>query len=181
MKGMAPERSTATSKEVEELRKAGIDCYSLSEIDWKVDSLFDFKIKCFLDACKGYHQIQMIKEDEHKIANDVPSDSARGPPLRARKGSIPMTPRNFGIVSSGVKSSLRFVQDLCRWNFKFSTVVSEPEGSSNTTIHVHPSFKNQTCLFSFKEDENHGRQLKKKRCRIEEERLSYLVYDKKKD
>ncbi|GJX59225.1 hypothetical protein Tco_0290615 [Tanacetum coccineum] len=85
MRGMAPERSAANSKEVEELRKAGIDCYSLSEIDWKVDSLFDFKIKCFLDACKGYHQIQMIKEDEHKTADDVPPDSDRRPPLRARK------------------------------------------------------------------------------------------------
>ncbi|GJS35615.1 hypothetical protein Tco_0533997 [Tanacetum coccineum] len=44
------------------------DCYSLLEIYWKVDSLFDFKIKCFLYAYKGYHQIQMAKEDEHKTA-----------------------------------------------------------------------------------------------------------------
>ncbi|GKB17559.1 reverse transcriptase domain-containing protein, partial [Tanacetum coccineum] len=29
------------------------DCYSLPEIDWKVDLLFDFKLKCFLDAYKG--------------------------------------------------------------------------------------------------------------------------------
>ncbi|GJS24890.1 reverse transcriptase domain-containing protein [Tanacetum coccineum] len=42
------------------------DYYSLLEIDWKVDSLFDFKLKCFLDAYKGYHQIQMAREDEHK-------------------------------------------------------------------------------------------------------------------
>nr|GEW32630.1 reverse transcriptase domain-containing protein [Tanacetum cinerariifolium] len=38
------------------------------EIDWKVDSPFDFKLKCFQDAYKGYHQIQMAKEDEHKMA-----------------------------------------------------------------------------------------------------------------
>ncbi|GJT83253.1 reverse transcriptase domain-containing protein [Tanacetum coccineum] len=105
-RGMAPEQSATTSKEVEELRKARIlhetryqtwvtntvmvkktdgswrmcvdftdinkacpkDCYSLLEIYWKVDSLFDFKIKCFLYAYKGYHQIQMAKEDEHKTA-----------------------------------------------------------------------------------------------------------------
>ncbi|GJV58719.1 reverse transcriptase domain-containing protein [Tanacetum coccineum] len=42
------------------------DCYSLLEINWKVDSLFDFKLKYFLDAYKGYHQIQMAKEDKHK-------------------------------------------------------------------------------------------------------------------
>ncbi|GJT36461.1 hypothetical protein Tco_0926880 [Tanacetum coccineum] len=52
-------------------------------------------------------------------------------------------------------------------------MVSEPEGSSNTTIHVHPSFKNQTCVFLLKETQPW--------MPIEEERLSYLVYDKKKD
>ncbi|GJR68286.1 reverse transcriptase domain-containing protein [Tanacetum coccineum] len=44
------------------------DCYSLPEIDWKVDSLSDFKLKCFLDAYKGYYLIQMAREDEHKTA-----------------------------------------------------------------------------------------------------------------
>ncbi|GJV88902.1 reverse transcriptase domain-containing protein [Tanacetum coccineum] len=48
------------------------DCYSLPEIDWKVDSLSDFKLKCFLDAYKGYHQIQMAKEDKHKTAFHAP-------------------------------------------------------------------------------------------------------------
>nr|GEU68055.1 hypothetical protein [Tanacetum cinerariifolium] len=48
------------------------DCYSLPEIDWKVDFLFDFKIKCFLDAYKGYHQIQIAKEDAHKTAFHAP-------------------------------------------------------------------------------------------------------------
>ncbi|GJV89978.1 reverse transcriptase domain-containing protein [Tanacetum coccineum] len=107
---MAPDRIAAASKEVEELKRAGIlretryqtwvantvmvkkadgawrtcvdftdinkactkDCYSLSEIDWKVDSLSDFKLKCFLNAYKGYHQIQMAKEDEHKTTFHSP-------------------------------------------------------------------------------------------------------------
>ncbi|GJT54976.1 hypothetical protein Tco_0990030 [Tanacetum coccineum] len=43
------------------------DCYPLSEIDWKVESLSGFWLKCFLDAYKGYHQIQMA-EDEEKTA-----------------------------------------------------------------------------------------------------------------
>ncbi|GJU47066.1 reverse transcriptase domain-containing protein [Tanacetum coccineum] len=38
------------------------DGYPLSEIDWKVESLCGFPFKCFLDAYKGYHQIQMAKE-----------------------------------------------------------------------------------------------------------------------
>ncbi|GJT80799.1 reverse transcriptase domain-containing protein [Tanacetum coccineum] len=42
--------------------------YPLSEIDWKVKSLSGFQIKCFLDAYKGYHQIQMAEEDEEKTS-----------------------------------------------------------------------------------------------------------------
>ncbi|GJR55464.1 reverse transcriptase domain-containing protein [Tanacetum coccineum] len=44
------------------------DGYPLPEIDWKVESLCGFPFKYFLDAYKGYHQIQMAKEDEEKTA-----------------------------------------------------------------------------------------------------------------
>nr|XP_043637874.1 uncharacterized protein LOC122608865 [Erigeron canadensis] len=44
------------------------DCYPLPEIDWKVESLVGFRLKCFLDAYKGYHQIQMYPDDEDKTA-----------------------------------------------------------------------------------------------------------------
>ncbi|GKB28815.1 reverse transcriptase domain-containing protein [Tanacetum coccineum] len=44
------------------------DGYPLPEIDWKVESLCGFPFKCFLDAYKGYHQIQMAKEYEEKTA-----------------------------------------------------------------------------------------------------------------
>nr|GEW81677.1 reverse transcriptase domain-containing protein [Tanacetum cinerariifolium] len=42
------------------------DCYPLSEIDWKVESLCGYPFKCFLDAYKGYHQIQLAEADEEK-------------------------------------------------------------------------------------------------------------------
>ncbi|GJU83122.1 reverse transcriptase domain-containing protein [Tanacetum coccineum] len=42
------------------------DGYPLPEIDWKVESLFGYTFKCFLDAYKGYHQIKIAKEDEEK-------------------------------------------------------------------------------------------------------------------
>ncbi|GJR60090.1 reverse transcriptase domain-containing protein [Tanacetum coccineum] len=45
-----------------------MDGYPLPEIDWKVESLCGFPFKCFLDAYKGYHQIQMAEEDEEKTA-----------------------------------------------------------------------------------------------------------------
>ncbi|GJT59399.1 reverse transcriptase domain-containing protein [Tanacetum coccineum] len=52
-----------------DLNKACLkDGYPLPEIDWKVESLCGFPFKCFLDAYKGYHQIQMAKEDEDKTA-----------------------------------------------------------------------------------------------------------------
>ncbi|GJX66762.1 reverse transcriptase domain-containing protein [Tanacetum coccineum] len=44
------------------------DGYPLPEIDWKVESLCGFPFKCFVNAYKGYHQLQMEKEDEEKIA-----------------------------------------------------------------------------------------------------------------
>nr|GEU63416.1 hypothetical protein [Tanacetum cinerariifolium] len=42
--------------------------YPLPEIDWKVESLCGYPLKCFLDAYKGYHQIKMAEEDEEKTA-----------------------------------------------------------------------------------------------------------------
>nr|GFA49996.1 reverse transcriptase domain-containing protein [Tanacetum cinerariifolium] len=44
------------------------DCYPLPEIDWKVESLCGYPFKCFLDAYKGYHQIQLAEPDEEKTA-----------------------------------------------------------------------------------------------------------------
>ncbi|GJU11947.1 reverse transcriptase domain-containing protein [Tanacetum coccineum] len=48
------------------------DCYPLPEIDWKVESLCGYPFKCFLDAYKGYHQIQMAEEDEEKTGFHTP-------------------------------------------------------------------------------------------------------------
>ncbi|GJT50083.1 reverse transcriptase domain-containing protein, partial [Tanacetum coccineum] len=58
-RGQASERAKAIQAE---------DCYPLPEIDWKVESLCGYPFKCFLDAYKGYHQIQMAESDEEKTA-----------------------------------------------------------------------------------------------------------------
>ncbi|GKC33369.1 hypothetical protein Tco_1040663, partial [Tanacetum coccineum] len=52
------------------------DYYPLSEIDLKIEAVMGFPFKCFLDAYKGYHQIQMSKEDEEKTAFYTDQDSA---------------------------------------------------------------------------------------------------------
>ncbi|GKA49976.1 reverse transcriptase domain-containing protein [Tanacetum coccineum] len=46
------------------------DCYPLPEIDWKMESLSGFRLKCFLDAYKGYHQIQMAEGLVDNVFND---------------------------------------------------------------------------------------------------------------
>nr|GEW65545.1 reverse transcriptase domain-containing protein [Tanacetum cinerariifolium] len=57
--GQAPKRAKAIQAE---------DCYPLPEIDWKVESLCGYLFKCFLDAYKGYHQIQLAESDEKETA-----------------------------------------------------------------------------------------------------------------
>ncbi|GKB29464.1 reverse transcriptase domain-containing protein [Tanacetum coccineum] len=55
--------------DVTDINKACLkDCYPLLEIDWKVESLLGFRLKCFLNAYQGYHQIQMAEKDEDKTA-----------------------------------------------------------------------------------------------------------------
>nr|GEW15881.1 hypothetical protein [Tanacetum cinerariifolium] len=59
-----------------DLNKACLkDLYLLPEIDWKIKSLMGFKYKCFLDAYKGYHRIQMTKMDEEKMAFHTDEES----------------------------------------------------------------------------------------------------------
>ncbi|GJW09482.1 reverse transcriptase domain-containing protein [Tanacetum coccineum] len=42
--------------------------YPLPEIDSKIEAVMGYPLKCFLDAYKGYHQVQMSEEDEEKTA-----------------------------------------------------------------------------------------------------------------
>nr|GEW70920.1 putative RNA-directed DNA polymerase, eukaryota, reverse transcriptase zinc-binding domain protein [Tanacetum cinerariifolium] len=84
-------KSKVITKEVAEWLKAGIvrpidrswrmcidfkninsacpkDYYPLPEINSKIDSVVGFSLKCFLDAYKDYHQIQMAEEEGEKTA-----------------------------------------------------------------------------------------------------------------
>ncbi|GKA77450.1 reverse transcriptase domain-containing protein, partial [Tanacetum coccineum] len=76
-RGLGPDRSTTACKEVEELMKAGIlrkvkhqtwvanpVMVKKSEGGWRMW----FRLKCFLDAYKGYHRIQMAEGDEDKTS-----------------------------------------------------------------------------------------------------------------
>ncbi|GJV30778.1 reverse transcriptase domain-containing protein [Tanacetum coccineum] len=81
---LSPKKSRVVARDVEEWVKAYIvrlpylDCesgascpkdyYLLPNIDCKVESVMGFKYKIFLDAYKGYQQIQMSKDDKEKMA-----------------------------------------------------------------------------------------------------------------
>nr|GFA40903.1 reverse transcriptase domain-containing protein [Tanacetum cinerariifolium] len=66
---MKHDGSWRTCVDFTDLNKACLQaCYPLPEIDWKVESLCGYSFKCFLDAYKGYHQIQMAEKDEEKMA-----------------------------------------------------------------------------------------------------------------
>ncbi|GKF85789.1 hypothetical protein Tco_0253616 [Tanacetum coccineum] len=68
---LGPEgQSSVVNQAVEERIKVAINPeypeQTIMAKDWKVESLYGFPFKCFLDAYKGYHQIKMAKEDEEK-------------------------------------------------------------------------------------------------------------------
>nr|XP_043625551.1 uncharacterized protein LOC122596974 [Erigeron canadensis] len=64
-----PDGSWGLCVDFKDINKACLkDNYPILEIDWKVESLDGFRLKCFLDAYKGYHQISMKKIDEDKTA-----------------------------------------------------------------------------------------------------------------
>ncbi|GKC12720.1 hypothetical protein Tco_1009502 [Tanacetum coccineum] len=75
-RGQAADRNQAIQEEVGKLVKAGIrkEVYYHDWLSNPVmvkkhdDSWRIFSFKCFLDAYKGYHQIEMAKDDEEKTA-----------------------------------------------------------------------------------------------------------------
>nr|GEU96640.1 reverse transcriptase domain-containing protein [Tanacetum cinerariifolium] len=69
-RGQAPERANRRMcVDFTDLNKACPQyCYPLPKIDWKVESLCGYPFKRFLDAYKGYHQIQLAKAGEDKTA-----------------------------------------------------------------------------------------------------------------
>nr|GEV48472.1 reverse transcriptase domain-containing protein [Tanacetum cinerariifolium] len=66
------------------------DCYPMPKIDWKVESLCGYPFKCFLDAYKGYHQIQLAESDEEKTA------------FHSGQGVYCYTKIPFGLKNAGV-------------------------------------------------------------------------------
>nr|GEX88909.1 reverse transcriptase domain-containing protein [Tanacetum cinerariifolium] len=65
------------------------DHYPLPVIDEKIESVVGFRYKCFLDAYKGYHQVQMAPDDEEKTA------------FYRNEGTYCYTKMTFGLKNAG--------------------------------------------------------------------------------
>nr|GEX65982.1 reverse transcriptase domain-containing protein [Tanacetum cinerariifolium] len=122
-RGQAPKRAKDIQAEVQKLVEAGImrevyyhdwlsnpvmDCYPLPEIDWKVESLCSYPFKCFLDAHKGYHQIQLAENIEVYVDDLVVKSYTEAEMMRdieetfrtLRKVNIKLNPKkcSFGLA-----------------------------------------------------------------------------------
>nr|GEW29978.1 reverse transcriptase domain-containing protein [Tanacetum cinerariifolium] len=103
-KRQAPERIKAIQAEVEKLVEARIirevyyhDWLSNPVMnDWKVESLCGYPFKCFLDAYKGYHQIQMAAADEEKQLST--QDRGCTAILRCLLASKMLVPPGLGLI-----------------------------------------------------------------------------------
>nr|GEX81107.1 reverse transcriptase domain-containing protein [Tanacetum cinerariifolium] len=92
------------------------DSYPLPEIDSKIEAAMGFPIKCFLDAYKGYHQVQMAEEDEEKppstwtksfrveegkfLGYMVTSEGIQANPAKTKDIAEMQSPRTWGDIQS---------------------------------------------------------------------------------
>ncbi|GJZ85780.1 reverse transcriptase domain-containing protein [Tanacetum coccineum] len=94
------------------------DYYPLPKIDSKIEAVMGFPLKCFLDAYKGYHQVQMAEEDKEKIAfyTDqvaeekflgymVTSEGIRANPAKTKDIAEMQSPRTWGNAEPSRKVS----------------------------------------------------------------------------
>nr|GFC06259.1 reverse transcriptase domain-containing protein [Tanacetum cinerariifolium] len=107
------------------------DCYPLPEIDWKVESLCGYPFKCFLDAYKGYHQIQLAEADEEKTV------------FHTGHGVYCYTKMPFGLKNAEV-----YVDDLVVKSHTEAEMVRDIEETFRTLRKVNMKLNPKKCLFS---------------------------------
>nr|GEX63745.1 reverse transcriptase domain-containing protein [Tanacetum cinerariifolium] len=130
------------------------DCYPLPEIDWKVESLCGYPFKCFLDAYKGYHQIQLAEADEEKTA------------FHTRQGvycytKMPFSLKNAGatyqrLMDKAFESQFRrnievYVDDLVVKSHTEDEMVRDIEETFRTLRKVNMKLNPKKCSFGLAE------------------------------
>ncbi|XP_071739546.1 uncharacterized protein [Rutidosis leptorrhynchoides] len=141
------------------------DCYPLPEIDWKVESLTGYKYKCFLDAYKGYHQIQMAEEDEEKTS------------FFTRKGIYCYKKMPFGLKNAGAtyqrlvdkvfhkqigRNLEAYVDDMVIKSPEESTLLKDIQETFDTLRTVNMKLNPKKCSFGVEEGKFLGYYITKK-------------------
>ena len=130
------------------------DLYPLPEIDWKIESLAGFRYKCFLDAYKGYHQIQMAKKDEEKTA------------FHTEEGVFCYTKMPFGLKNAGatyqklVDSAFKdqigvnleaYVDDMVIKSHTEQDIIKDVEETFATLRKINMKLNPKKCSFGMEE------------------------------
>nr|GEV76480.1 hypothetical protein [Tanacetum cinerariifolium] len=130
------------------------DLYPLPEINWKIESLMGFQYKCFLDAYKGYHQIQMTKKDEQKAT------------FHTKEGVFCYMKMPFGLKNVGatyqrlVESTLKeqigvnleaYVDDMVIKSRTEQDIIKDIEQIFSTLRRINMKINLTKCLFGMKE------------------------------
>ncbi|GJR50210.1 reverse transcriptase domain-containing protein [Tanacetum coccineum] len=138
-----------------DLNKACLkNLYPLPEIEWKIESLMGFQYKCFLNAYKGYHQIQMTKKDEEKMA------------LHTEEGVFCYTKMPFGLKNAGatyqrlVDSAFKeqigvnleaYVDDMVIKSKTEQDIIKDVEQTFSTLRRINMKLNPKKCSFVMEE------------------------------
>ncbi|GKD70341.1 reverse transcriptase domain-containing protein [Tanacetum coccineum] len=130
------------------------DLYPLSKIDWKIESLMGFQYKCFLDAYKGYYQIQMTNKDEEKTI------------FHTGEGVFCYTNMPFGLknagatyqrlVESAFKKQIRvnleaYVDDMVIKSRTEQDIIKDIEQTFSTLQRINMKLNPKKCSFGMEE------------------------------
>jgi hypothetical protein len=153
------------------------DCYPLPEIDWKVESLNGYKYKCFLDAYKGYHQIQMAKEDEDKTS------------FFTSKGIFCYKKMPFGLKNAGAtyqrlvdkvfhkqlgRNLEAYVDDLVIKSREDEDLLKDMQETFNTLRSINMKLNPKKCSFGVEEGQFLGYYITKKGIQANPEKVDDL-------
>ncbi|GJT92448.1 reverse transcriptase domain-containing protein [Tanacetum coccineum] len=150
------------------------ECYPLSEIDWKIESLYGYPFKCFMDDYKGYHQIHMAEEDEEKTV------------FHTSQGVYYYIKMSFGIKNAGatyqwlvdkafekqISTNLEvYVDDLVIKSYTEPEILKDIEVTFQTLRNINMKLNPKKCAFEAEERMFLGHVGSNQRCLVNRKRL----------
>ncbi|GJU65604.1 reverse transcriptase domain-containing protein [Tanacetum coccineum] len=154
------------------------DLYLLPEIEWKIELLMGFQYKYFLDAYKGYQQIQMTKKDEEKTA------------FHTEEGVFYYTKMPFGLKNAGatyqrlVDSVFKehigvnleaYVDDMVIKSRTKQDIIKDIEQTFSTLQRINMKLKRKKCSFGMEEGKFLGYIVTSKGIRANPEKTKAVI------